>query len=133
MIIGLGNDLVDIRRIEQSIERFGDRFLHRVFTRGELEKAAARTTDRHAQAGVLAKRFAAKEACVKAIGKEGVSWLDMEVCNLPSGKPVLHLSGGAKARLEAQLPDDREAQIDLTMADEYPMAQAIVIISAVKT
>lgn len=130
MILGLGNDIVDIRRIERVLQRFGDRFLTRVFTETEIRKALTRTDARHVRASTLAKRFAAKEACTKALGKEGVSWQDMEVVNLDSGKPVLRLSGGAKAALERLTPGGMKGHVDVTMADDYPQAQAIVIISA---
>ena len=130
MIIGLGNDLIDIRRIERTLERFGDRFLDRVFTDTER-----RRSDRKAnRAASYAKRFAAKEACAKALGtglRAGVFWRDMGVANLPSGKPTLMLTGGALARLEQITPAGMEARIDLTLTDEQPLAQAIVLISAV--
>ena len=131
MIIGLGNDLVDIRRIERTLERFGERFVARVFTDQEQRKS-----DRRAQrAASYAKRFAAKEACAKALGtgvpRRGVHWRHMGVVNLPSGKPTLALSGGAARRLEALTPAGMSAQIDVTLTDDYPLAQAIVIISAV--
>ena len=130
MIIGLGSDLIDIRRVEKSIERFGDRFLDRIFT--DVEKAKS---DKRAQrAASYAKRFAAKEACSKALGtglRKGVFWRDMGVVNLPGGKPSLKLTGGALARLEQITPPGHAAQIDLTITDDFPLAQAIVIISAV--
>ena len=129
MILGIGNDVIDIRRVEKSIERFGNRFLDRVFT--EVERAKS---DRRAQrAASYAKRFAAKEACSKALGtgfRAGVFWRDMGVFNLPSGKPTLKLTGGALKRLEAITPPGMVAQIDLTLTDDFPQAQAIVIISA---
>ena len=129
MILGIGNDIIDIRRIEESIERWGDRFLLRVFT--DIERAKS---DRRAnRAASYAKRFAAKEACSKALGtglRAGVFWRDMGVVNLPSGKPTLKLTGGALERLRAITPGDRVAQIDLTITDDFPQAQAIVIISA---
>ena len=129
MILGIGNDVIDIRRVEKSIERFGNRFLDRVFT--EVERAKS---DRRAQrAASYAKRFAAKEACSKALGtgfRAGVFWRDMGVVNLPSGKPTLKLTGGALKRLEAITPPGMVAQIDLTLTDDFPQAQAIVIISA---
>ena len=131
MIIGLGNDLIDIRRIEKSIERFGDRFLERIFT--DLERAKS---DKRAQrAASYAKRFAAKEACAKALGtglRRGVFWRDMGVVNLPGGKPTLRLTGGALARLEAITPPGLIALIELTITDDFPLAQAIVIIQAVE-
>src|SRR5215475_4966544 len=130
MIIGLGNDLIDIRRIEKSIERFGDRFLDRIFT--DVERAKS---DKRAQrAASYAKRFAAKEACSKALGtglNKGVYWRDMGVVNLPGGKPTMKLTGGALKRLQELTPPGYAAQIDLSMTDELPIAQAIVIISAV--
>jgi holo-[acyl-carrier protein] synthase len=129
MIIGIGNDIIDIRRVEKSIERWGERFLDRVFT--DVERAKS---DRRAQrAASYAKRFAAKEACSKALGtglRAGVFWRDMGVVNLPSGKPTLKLTGGALKRLEAITPPGMVAQIDLTITDDFPQAQAIVIISA---
>lgn len=130
MIIGIGSDLIDIRRIEKALERFGERFTLRCFT--EIERAKA---DRRARrADTYAKRFAAKEACSKALGtgfRQGVFWRDMGVVNLRSGQPTLELTGGAKARLERLTPPGHSAVILLTMTDEYPLAQAIVIISAV--
>ena len=130
MILGLGNDLCDIRRIEKSLDRFGDRFRHRVFT--ELERTRSdRKTD---AAASYAKRFAAKEACAKALGtglRRGVFWRDMGVINQRGGKPTMALTGGALARLQEITPAGMSPQIDLTLTDEYPMAQAIVIISAV--
>ncbi len=129
MILGIGNDIIDIRRIAESIERWGDRFLLRVFTDVERAKSDRRAN----RAASYAKRFAAKEACSKALGtglRAGVFWRDMGVVNLPSGKPTLKLTGGALARLRAITPPDRVAQIDLTITDDFPQAQAIVIISA---
>jgi len=129
MILGIGNDIIDIRRVEKSIERWGERFLGRVFT--EVERAKS---DRRAQrAASYAKRFAAKEACSKALGtglRAGVFWCDMGVVNLPSGKPTLKLTGGALKRLQAITPPGMVAQIDLTITDDFPHAQAIVVISA---
>ena len=129
MILGIGNDIIDIRRVEKSIARWGDRFLNRVFT--DVERAKS---DRRAQrAASYAKRFAAKEACSKALGtglNAGVFWRDMGVVNLPSGKPTLKLTGGALKRLQAITPPGMVAQIDLTITDDFPQAQAIVIISA---
>jgi holo-[acyl-carrier protein] synthase len=130
MILGIGNDLIDIRRIEATLERFGDRFLDRVFT--DLERTKS---DRRAeQAASYAKRFAAKEACAKALGtglRQGVYWRDMGVVNLPSGRPTLALTGGAAERLTRMVPDGFLARIDLTLTDEFPIAEALVIISAV--
>jgi holo-[acyl-carrier protein] synthase len=132
MILGLGNDMIDIRRIEATINRFGDRFLDRVFTPLERTKS-----DRRVQRSAsYAKRFAAKEACAKALGtglREGVHWRDMGVVNLPSGRPTLLLTGGAKIRLQQLIPAGFEARIDLTLSDDFPWAQAIVIITAIKT
>ncbi len=132
MIIGIGNDLCDIRRIEKSLERFGDRFVRRVFTEVEQAKAARRP---YTGAGTLAKRFAAKEAFSKAVGtgfKRGVFMKDIGVVNLPSGQPTLELAGGAKARLDALAPDGHAIDIHLTLTDEYPWAQAFVILTARK-
>jgi holo-[acyl-carrier protein] synthase len=130
MIIGLGSDLIDIRRVEKSIERFGDRFLSRIFT--DLERR--KSDGRNQRAASYAKRFAAKEACSKALGtglRKGVFWRDMGVVNLPGGKPSLQLTGGALRRLQDITPAGHSAQIDLTITDDFPLAQAIVIISAV--
>ena len=132
MIIGIGSDLCDIRRIEQSLERFGDRFLNRAFTDVEKAKAERRPFTR---AGTLAKRFAAKEAFSKAVGtgfKQGVFMKDIGVVNLASGQPTLHLTGGAMARLDALAPDGHAIDIHLTLTDEYPWAQAFVILAARK-
>jgi holo-[acyl-carrier protein] synthase len=133
MIIGLGNDIVDIRRIEQTLARHGDRFIERVFTPLERRKAESRTEK--LRAATYAKRFAAKEAASKALGtgfRQGVFWKDLGVVNLSSGQPSLRLTGGAAARLDAITPAGHGAQISLTMTDEYPYAQAVVIIAAVK-
>ncbi len=130
MIIGIGNDLCDIRRIEKSLERFGERFVNRCFTDAEKAKAARRP---YTRAGTLAKRFAAKEAFSKAVGtgfKRGVFMKDIGVVNLPSGQPTLQLSGGAKARLDALAPEGHALDIHLTLTDEYPWAQAFVMIVA---
>lgn len=130
MIIGIGSDLADARRIAQSIARFGDRFLDRVFTPVERAKADRRRL----RAETYAKRFAAKEACAKALGtglSHGVFWRDMGVVNLPTGQPTLVLTGGAARRLEALLPKGYDAVIHLTMTDEGPLTSAHVIISAV--
>ena len=132
MIVGLGSDLCNIQRIEKSLERWGDKFLRRVFTEVEQAKAASRP---HTRAGTLAKRFAAKEAFSKAVGtgfKRGVYMKDIGVVNLPSGKPTLQLTGGAKARLDALAPDGHAVDIHLTMTDDYPWAQAFVILTARK-
>lgn len=130
MIIGLGSDLCNIDRIANSLERFGERFENRVFTEVEIAKARRRP---FTIAGTYAKRFAAKEACSKALGsgiRMGVAWREMGVVNLPSGKPTLHLSGGAAERLAALVPEGHEAHIHLTMTDDLPWAQAFVIIEA---
>ena len=130
MIIGLGSDIIDIRRIEKTLDRFGDRFARRIFTELERQKC-----DRRAQrAASYARRFAAKEACSKALGtgfRRGVFWRDLGVVNLPSGKPTMQLTGGAAKRLAELTPGGMTAQIDLTITDEPPSAQAIVLISAV--
>jgi len=129
VILGVGNDLCDIRRIEKSLERFGERFIQRVFTETEQKRSEGRAT----RAASYAKRFAAKEACSKALGtgfRRGVFMRDMGVVNVRGGKPTLDLTGGALARLQELTPPGMTAQIDLTLTDEYPLAQAIVIISA---
>jgi holo-[acyl-carrier protein] synthase len=129
MIVGMGLDLCDIRRIEKTLENFGDRFARRCFTEIERAKAEGRAQ----RAATYAKRFAAKEACAKALGtglNRGVGWLDMGVVNDPSGRPTLHLTGGAAKRLAALIPKGYEAHIHLTLTDEYPLAQAQVIIEA---
>lgn len=134
MIIGIGNDLCDIRRIEQSVERFGDRFLNRVFTDVERAKSARRKLAPKAYFGTLAKRFAAKEACAKALGtgfSQGVYMRDLGVVNLASGQPTLCLTGGAAHRLQELTPPGMRAVVHLTMTDEWPTAEAIVMISAV--
>ena len=130
MILGIGSDLVDIRRIEQVIGRHGDRFLDRVFTPIERTKAQRRANP----SATYAKRFAAKEACAKALGtgmRSGVFWRDMGVVNLASGQPTLKLTRGALDRLKAITPPGTAARIHLTIADEWPIAQAFVVISAV--
>ncbi len=130
MIIGIGSDLIDIRRIEKTLERFGDRFVQRLFTDTEQRKSEGRRN----RAASYAKRFAAKEACSKALGtgfRKGVFWRDMGVVNLRSGKPTMALTGGAAERLAAITPKGFTAQIDLSITDDFPLAQAIVIISAV--
>jgi holo-[acyl-carrier protein] synthase len=130
VILGLGSDLCDIRRIEKTIERFGDRFLDRVFTPLERRKADSRAE----RIATYAKRFAAKEACAKALGtgfRRGTFWRDLGVVNLPSGRPTMERTGGAKAHLDRLVPEGHVARIDLTITDEYPLAQAVVIISAV--
>ena len=128
MILGVGNDLIDIRRIERTLGRFGERFISRVFTEVERRKSEGRAQ----RAASYAKRFAAKEACAKALGtglRQGVYWRDMGVINLPSGRPTLQLTGGAAKVLAELTPDGYEARIDLTLTDDFPLAAAIVIIS----
>jgi len=128
-LIGLGSDLCNIERIASSIDRFGDRFINRIFTDIEQAKANRRELTR---AATFAKRFAAKEACAKALGtgfRQGVFWRDMGVVNLPSGQPTLQLSGGAAARLAQITPNGHKAAIHLTMTDDHPWAQAIVLIT----
>ena len=130
MILGIGSDFSDARRIARSIERFGDRFLNRVFTPLERAKADRRTL----RAETYAKRFAAKEACAKALGtglRQGVFWRDMGVVNLPSGQPTLALTGGAARRLAQMVPEGYEPRIHLSLTDEGPLTAAHVIISAV--
>jgi len=130
VILGVGSDLIDIARIERTIARFGDRFLDRVFTREERRRSDRRAN----RAASYAKRYAAKEACSKALGtgfRRGVYWRDLGVVNLPSGRPSLVLTGGALARLNAMTPKGMSARIDLTLTDEPPLAQALVIITAV--
>ena len=130
MIIGIGSDMIDIRRIEKTIARHGDRFLNRIYTDGERAKAEGRAK----RIDTYAKRFAAKEACSKALGtgfRRGVFWRDLGVINLPSGRPTMRLTGGALERLKAITPKGYEARIDITLTDEWPTAQAMVIISAV--
>jgi holo-[acyl-carrier protein] synthase len=130
MILGIGSDIVDVRRMARVIERHGNRFLERIFTGTERAKAERRAR----RVETYAKRFAAKEACAKALGtglRAGVFWRDMGVVNLPSGRPTMKLTGGALARLEAITPADCDARIDITITDEGPTAQALVIITAV--
>lgn len=129
MILGLGSDLIEITRIDATLTKFGDRFVNRVFTDVERRKSERRS----ARAASYAKRFAAKEACAKALGtglRAGVFWRDMGVVNAPSGKPSMHLTGGAKKRLEAMTPEGYEAVIHVTITDDHPWAQAFVIIEA---
>ena len=131
MIIGLGSDLCDIRRIEKVLEAHGERFIARIFTDIERAKSEPRT----ARAASYAKRFAAKEACAKALGtglNNGVYWRDIGVVNLPSGQPSMALTGGAAERLKSITPAGHQPRIDLTITDDFPMAMAIVLISAVK-
>ncbi len=129
MILGIGSDLIDIRRIEHSLERFGERFANRCFTEIERRKSDGRKN----RAASYAKRFAAKEACAKALGTgiaQGVSWTEMGVVNEPSGRPTMKLSGRASERLAAMTPPGFVARIDLTITDDHPLAQAFVVISA---
>jgi len=130
MIIGIGNDTIDIRRMEKVLERHGERFTHRIFTDIEVAKSERRRQ----RAASYAKRFAAKEACSKALGtglSQGVFWRDMGVVNLPSGKPTIVLTGGAAKRLADLVPPGYRAEVHLTITDDFPMAQALVIIEAV--
>ncbi|MFZ1679533.1 MAG: holo-ACP synthase [Rhizobiaceae bacterium] len=129
MIVGIGSDLIDIRRIEKTLERHGERFIARIFTDIERRKSEARRE----RAASYAKRFAAKEACAKALGtglSRGVFWRDMGVVNLPGGKPTMALTGGAAQRLARLVPAGRRAVVHLTITDDYPLAQAFVIIEA---
>lgn len=130
MIIGIGSDLIDIRRVERTLMRYGERFTYRCFTDVERSKSDRRRN----RAASYAKRFAAKEACSKALGtglREGVFWRDMGVVNLPSGKPTMALTGGARAQLDALTPPGHEIEIHLTITDDFPLAQAFVILYAV--
>jgi holo-[acyl-carrier protein] synthase len=130
MILGLGSDIIDIRRIERTLERFGERFTSRVFTVTERRKSDARA----GRAASYAKRFAAKEACAKALGtgfRRGVFWRDMGVVNLRSGRPTMVLTGGAAEQLKRITPPGLEARIDVSLTDDFPLAQAIVVISGV--
>lgn len=130
MILGIGSDLIDIRRIEKSIARHGERFIQRIFTEVEQERAEGR----RGRIASYAKRFAAKEACSKALGcgiAEGVFWRDMGVVNLPGGRPTMKLTGGAARRIAEMLPEGHRAVVHLTITDDFPLAQAFVIIEAV--
>jgi holo-[acyl-carrier protein] synthase len=129
VILGIGNDIIDIRRIEATLERFGERFVARVFTETERRRSEARA----GRVASYAKRFAAKEACAKALGtglRRGVYWRDMGVVNLASGRPTFELTGGAAAHLRRLTPEGCTARIDLTLTDDFPLAEAVVIISA---
>ena len=129
MILGLGNDVIDIRRIEETLTRFGPRFIDRVFTDVEIAKSEKRAQ----RAASYAKRFAAKEACSKALGtgfRKGVFWKDMGVVNEPSGKPTMVLTGGARAQLDSLVPPGHKARIHLTITDDFPYAHAVVMIEA---
>src|SRR6202161_946420 len=133
MIIGIGSDLIDIRRVAKVIERHGDRFLDRVFTDAERARAARRAKNERMVVATYAKRFAAKEACSKALGtgiRNGVWWRDMGVVNLPSGRPTMQLTGGALARLKALTPPGHEARIDLSITHDWSFAQDFVFISS---
>jgi len=130
MILGLGNDIIDIRRIERTIERYGNRFLQRVFT----ETERARSDRRSARAASYAKRFAAKEACAKALGtgmRRGVYWRDMGVVNLSTGRPTIVMTGGAAAQLERMTPRGYQPQVHVTLTDDYPLAEAVVLITGI--
>ena len=134
MILGIGSDLIDIRRVAKVIERHGDRFVDRIFTEAERAKAQRRAKNERMVMATYAKRFAAKEACSKALGtgiRRGVWWRDMGVVNLPGGRPTMQLTGGARRRLQAITPKGYEPRIDVTITDEGPMAHAFVVISAV--
>ena len=134
MIIGLGSDLIDIRRVEEALASHGERFIRRLFTDIERAKSERRAGTANGRAASYAKRFAAKEACAKALGtglNRGVYWRDMGVVNLPGGAPTMALTGGALARLEAITPPGHRAEIRLTITDDFPHAQAIVIIEAI--
>jgi holo-[acyl-carrier protein] synthase len=134
VILGVGSDLCDIRRIERMLERHGERFIARIFTDVERARSERRTTLKATRAASYAKRFAAKEACAKALGtglSRGVFWRDMGVVNQPSGQPTMRLTGGAAARLAALVPSGHTARIHVSITDEYPLAQAFVVIEAV--
>ncbi len=136
MILGIGSDLIDITRVGKVMERHGERFLGRIFTDAERAKAERRAKNQKIVVATYAKRFAAKEACSKALGtgiRRGVWWRDMGVVNLPGGRPTMQLTGGALARLQEMTPAGYEARIDLSITDDWPLAQAFVIISAVQT
>jgi holo-[acyl-carrier protein] synthase len=131
VILGLGNDLIDIRRIEKALDRYGERFLSRIFT--DIERK--RSDGRAGRVASYAKRFAAKEACAKALGtgfRKGVFWRDMGVVNLRSGRPTMMLTGGAAEQLRRITPEGHEVRVDVSLTDDFPLAQAIVVISAVK-
>ena len=134
MFVGIGNDLIDIRRIGRVLEKYNKRFLNRIYTEEELRKAVSRKNSNKLYISTLAKRFAAKEAAAKALGtgfRNGVFWRDIGVLNLSSGKPTIKMMGGAEKQLNSLIPDQYLPVIDLTMTDEYPYAEAFVIISAV--
>jgi holo-[acyl-carrier protein] synthase len=130
MIIGIGNDIIDIRRLAKTLDKYGERFISRIFTEAEIAKSERRRE----RAASYAKRFAAKEACAKALGTglaSGVFWRDMGVVNLASGKPTMALTGGAAGHLARLLPPGHRAEIHLTITDDFPLAQALVVIEAV--
>jgi len=134
VIIGIGNDLIDIRRVERTLERFGDRFLARIYTDTERRKAERRRGAGRPYVATLAKRFAAKEAASKALGtgfRQGVFWRDLGVENLSSGQPTIRMTGGAAARLAALTPAGMVARVHLTMTDDWPLAEAVVFVEAV--
>lgn len=134
MILGIGNDIIDIRRIEATLARFGERFIKRIYTEAELRKAERRKGTGNGYACTLAKRFAAKEAASKALGtgfRAGIYWRDLGVVNRPSGRPTILMTGGAALHLDAITPAGMRAQVDVTLTDDYPLAEAFVIISAV--
>lgn len=134
MILGMGSDLIDIRRIESTLERFGQKFIQRIFTPHEQAKAERRKGAGNAYASTYAKRYAAKEAASKALGtgfRSGIYWRDLGVVNTPAGKPTIVMTGGAAERLKSMTPPGMEARVELTLTDEYPLAQALVIITAV--
>ncbi len=136
MILGIGSDIIDLTRLEKTVARFGERFLDRIYTPIERAKADRRKDMPHAYIGTLGKRYAAKEAVSKALGtgfNHGVAWRTIGVVNDPSGRPTLHLTGGAAVRLAAMVPAGYVARLDLTMTDEWPYAEAMVIISALPT
>ena len=134
MIIGIGSDLSDIRRIEKTLERFGERFIKRAFTTLERDRSERKVNAQGGRAASYAKRFAAKEACAKALGtgvpRRGVHWADMGVVNLRSGKPTMALTGGAALRLAEITPEGMVPVIHLSLTDDHPYAQAFVIIEA---
>jgi len=133
MIIGIGNDYTDIRRIQRALDKFGDKFVHKIFTEKEQKRAESKAVTPEARAASYAKRWAAKEACSKALGTGiagGIEWTDIEITNLSSGKPVITLYGAALAKLNELIPSGKTAKIDVTLTDDYPKAAAVVIISA---
>jgi holo-[acyl-carrier protein] synthase len=134
LILGIGNDIVDIRRLESILGKYGNRFLSRIYSKKEIQKADIRKNSKKLYISTLAKHFAAKEAAAKALGtgfRKGVCWKDLVVTNLPLGKPIIEINGGAEDQLKFMLPKGFFPKIDLTLSDEYPYAQAFVVISAV--